>query len=58
LADAQGLLHSRVLPGIQLPVVPRMAGDTAQALAALTGPEPLNLNSAVELTAKIVKKTQ
>jgi hypothetical protein len=40
--DAQGVLHSRVFPGLQLPVAPLLAGDTATVLAALTGPEPLN----------------
>ena len=42
LPDAQGLLHSRVFPGLQLPVAPLLAGDTAKVLAALTEPEPLN----------------
>jgi hypothetical protein len=40
--DAQGVLHSRVFPGLQLPVAPLLAGDTAKVLAALTEPEPLN----------------
>ena len=35
LPDAQGLLHSRVFPGLQLPVAPLLAGDTAKVLAAL-----------------------
>ena len=42
LPDAQGLLHSRVFPGLRLPVAPLLAGDTAKVLAALTGHEPLN----------------
>ena len=42
LPDAQGVLHSRVFPGLQLPVAPLLAGDTAKVLATLTGPEPLN----------------
>ena len=42
LPDAQGVLHSRVFPGLRLPVAPLLAGDTAKVLAALTGPEPLN----------------
>jgi hypothetical protein len=42
LPDAQGVLHSRVFPGLQLPVAPLLAGDTAKVLAALTGHEPLN----------------
>ena len=42
LPDAQGVLHSRVFPGLQLPFASLMAGDTAKVLAALTGPEPLN----------------
>ena len=42
LPDAQGVLHSRVFPGLQLPVAPLLAGDTAKVLAALAGPEPLN----------------
>jgi hypothetical protein len=42
LPAAQGVLHSRVFPGLQLPVAPLLAGDTAKVLAALTGHEPLN----------------
>ena len=42
LPDAQGVLHSRIFPGLQLPVAPLLAGDTAKVLATLTGPEPLN----------------
>jgi hypothetical protein len=42
LPDAQGVLHSRVFPGLRLPVAPLLAGDTAKVLAALTGHEPLN----------------
>ena len=42
LPDEQGLPHSRVFPGLQLPVAPLLAGDTATVLAILTGPEPLN----------------
>jgi hypothetical protein len=42
LPDAQGVLHSRVFPGLRLPVAPLLAGDTAKVLAPLTGPEPLN----------------
>ena len=42
LPDAQGVLHSRVFPGLQLPVAPLLAGDTAKVLAELTGHEPLN----------------
>jgi hypothetical protein len=42
LPDAQGVLHSRVFPGLQLPVAPLLAGDTAKVLVTLTGPEPLN----------------
>ena len=37
LPDAQGVLHSRVFPGLQLPVASLLAGDTAKVLAALTG---------------------
>jgi hypothetical protein len=40
--DAHGVLHSRVFPGLRLPVAPLLAGDTAKVLAALTGPEPLS----------------
>ena len=29
-------MHSRVFPGLRLPVGPLLAGDTAKALAALT----------------------
>ena len=36
LPDAQGVLHSRVFPGLRLPVAPLLAGDTAKVLAALT----------------------
>jgi hypothetical protein len=35
-----GLLHSRVFPGLRLPVAPLLAGDTAKVLAALSGHEP------------------
>ena len=42
LPDAQGVLHSRIFPGLRLPVAPLLAGDTAKVLAALTGPEPLS----------------
>ena len=42
LPDAQGVLHSRVFPGLRLPVAPLLAGDTAKVLAPLTGPEPLS----------------
>ena len=42
LPDAQGVRQSRVFPGLQLRVASRLAGDTAQVLAALVGPEPLN----------------
>jgi hypothetical protein len=41
LPDEQGLPHSRVFPGLQLPVAPLLDGDTAKVLATLTGPEPL-----------------
>jgi Uma2 family endonuclease len=41
LPDAQGVLHSRVFPGLQLPVAPLLAGDTAKVLATLSGSEPL-----------------
>ena len=34
--DAQGLLHSRVFPGLRLPVASLLACDTAKVLAALT----------------------
>jgi hypothetical protein len=33
---------SCVFPGLQLPVAPLLAGDTATVLAALTEPEPLS----------------
>lgn len=36
LPDAQGLLHSRVFPGLRLPVAALLAGDTAKVLEALT----------------------
>jgi len=42
LPDAQGVLHSRVFPGLQLPVAPLLDGDTATVLATLTRPEPLS----------------
>jgi Uma2 family endonuclease len=41
LPDAQGVLHSRVFPGLRLPVAPLLAGDTAKVLAALSGHEQL-----------------
>jgi len=34
--DAQGELHSRIFPGLRLPVAPLLAGDTAKVLDALT----------------------
>ena len=37
LPDAPDVLHSRVFPGLRLPVAPLLAGDIAQVLAALTG---------------------
>ena len=37
LPDTQGVLHSRVFPGLQLPAASLLAGDTAKVLAALTG---------------------
>jgi hypothetical protein len=40
LPDADGLLHSRVFPGLRLPAAPLLAGDTAKFLAALSGQEP------------------
>ena len=36
LPDAQGVLHSRIFPGLQLPVASLLAGDPAKVLAALT----------------------
>ena len=39
LPDAQGVVHSLVFPGLQLPVAPLLAGDTAKVLATLTGHE-------------------
>ena len=42
MPDAQGVLHCRVFPGLQLPAAPLLAGDTAKLLATLTGPGPLN----------------
>ena len=51
LPDAQGVLHSRVFPGLRLPVAPLLAGDTAKVLDALTGHEPLNTKS-TETSAK------
>jgi Uma2 family endonuclease len=36
LPDAHGLLHSRIFPGLRLPVGALLAGDTAQVLEALT----------------------
>jgi Uma2 family endonuclease len=37
LPDADGLLHSRVFPGLRLPIAPLLAGDTAKVLGALKG---------------------
>jgi hypothetical protein len=34
--DAQGVLHSRVFPGLRLPVAPLLAGETAKVLEAMT----------------------
>ncbi len=39
LPDAQGLLHSRVFPGLRVPIAPLLAGDTANVLAALSQKE-------------------
>ena len=39
LPDPQGLLHSRVFPGLRVPVAPLLADDTANVLAALTKKE-------------------
>ena len=39
LPDAQGVRHSRVFPGLRLPVAPLLAGDTAKVLEASTGRE-------------------
>ncbi len=36
------MLHSHVFPGLQLPVAPLLAGDTAKVLATLAEPDPLN----------------
>jgi len=41
MPDAEGVLHSRVFPGLRLPVAPLLACDTAKVLEALTGHEPL-----------------
>jgi Uma2 family endonuclease len=40
LPAADGLLHSRVFPGLRLPVAPLLAGETAKVLAALAEHEP------------------
>ena len=40
LPAAAGLLHSRVFPGLRLPVAPLLAGDTGKVLAALSEHEP------------------
>ena len=37
LPDTRGELHSRLFPGLRLPVAPLLARDTAKVLAALTG---------------------
>ena len=37
--DAQGLLHSRVFPGLRLPVADLLACDSARVLAALAQPQ-------------------
>ncbi len=39
MPDPQGVLHSRVFPGLRLHVAPLWAGDTAKVLAASTGHE-------------------
>jgi len=38
--DADGVVHSRVFPGLRLPVASLLAGDAARVLAALAGTEP------------------
>jgi Uma2 family endonuclease len=45
LPDADGLLHSRLFPGLRLPVASLLAGDTAKVLEALTETEPPTRNS-------------
>lgn len=35
IPDAEGVLHSRVFPGLRLPVAPLLSCDTAKVLAAL-----------------------
>jgi len=42
--DAQGMLDSRVFPGLRLPVAGLLAYDTAEVLAALAEHEPRNGN--------------
>jgi Uma2 family endonuclease len=46
--NTDGLLQSRVFPGLRLPVAPLLAGDTATVLAALSPQEPpgTSVNSA------------
>ncbi len=39
MPNADGLLQSRVFPGLRLPVAPLLAGATAKVLAALAGRE-------------------
>ena len=39
MPDADGLLHSRVFPGLRLPVAPLLARVTAKALVVLAGQE-------------------
>ena len=39
MPDADGLLHSRVFPGLRLSVAPPLAGVTAKVLASLAGQE-------------------
>jgi Uma2 family endonuclease len=52
LPDAQGVLHSRVFPGLQLPVAPLLAGDTAKVLATLTQNEVPMVNQSENSVVK------
>jgi Uma2 family endonuclease len=52
LPDAQGVLHSRVFPGLQLPVAPLLTGDTAKVLATLTQNEVPMVNQSKNSVVK------
>jgi hypothetical protein len=60
LPHTDGLLYSRVFPGLRLPVAPLLAGDTAKVLAALSheAPETSVKSEASFTTAELVSNSR